>query len=79
MLVSLYSLLQAVLYLYKLGLRPVGHIQSGNIFVEGEVCRLGGYENRLLGYRTRLYGSCKEANCSEDIDVAMFGKTYHQL
>ena len=38
------------------------------------MCRLGGYENRLLGYRTRLDNLCKTFSCSEDIDTIMFGK-----
>ncbi len=41
---------------------------------EGDVCKLGGYENRLLGYRTRLYNLCQTFNCTEDIDIIMFGK-----
>ena len=38
------------------------------------MCRLGGYTSRLLGYRTRLYSLCQDSNCSEDIDIIMFGK-----
>ena len=62
------------MYLYGLGLRPLGHIQTGNIYLAGEVCRLGGYESRLLGYKTRLYKLCKDSDCSEYIDVIMIGK-----
>ncbi len=45
---------QATLYLYSTGLC---HIHSGNVYVdvEKDICLLGDYENRLLGYRTRLY------------------------
>ena len=38
------------------------------------MCSLGGYTSRLLGYRTRLYSLCQDSNCSEDIDIIMFGK-----
>lgn len=41
------------------------------MFVEGDVCRLGGYENTLLGYKTRSYKVCKEH--MEDIDLILFG------
>lgn len=62
--------------LYKAGFPPLGHIQTGNIFVEDdehgrEICKLGGYENRLLGYPTLFqYEEYKEF-----IDVIMFGMT----
>ena len=65
---------QELLFLYEQGCQAVGHIQSGNIFVEGDVCMLGGYENMLLGYRTRLYNLCNTFSCVEDIDTVMFGK-----
>ena len=41
--------------------------------MEGETCRLGGYESKLLGYRTHLYELCKECGCYGDMDIAMFG------
>ena len=68
-----------MLYLYKqdyndmLKLSPLGHVHTGNIFVEGGVCRLGGYENTLLGYRTRLYRKIEKSGCLESIDIIMFG------
>lgn len=67
--------LQAVVYLYGRGLSPLGHIQTGNIYMESEdMCRLGGYENTLLKYRARLYRTCVNLKCLEDIDVIMFGE-----
>ena len=64
------------MYLYEKGFPPLGHVTSGNVFVEGaggnEVCRLGGYENTLLGYKTRLYKLFKDH--PEHIDVLMFGE-----
>ena len=39
----------------------LGRNQSGNIgVVDGDVCQLGGYENTLLGYKTRLFMRCKD-------------------
>ena len=47
--------------------------------MEGETCRLGGYESRLLGYRTHLYKLCKECGCYGDVDIAMFGMFLKEL
>lgn len=66
--------LQAVVYLYQFGVQPLAHIQTGNLFLDGEVCRLGGYENRLLGYRPHLYELSMSSGCFEDIDIFMFGE-----
>ena len=51
----------------------LGHVQSGNIFVDvsSDTCRLGGFENTLLGYKTRLYRLCR--NHLQHFDVIMFG------
>ena len=71
--------LQAMLYLYKLrfkgiSLRPLGHVQTGNIFMDGDVCRLGGYENTLLGYWTSIFGNIARNGMLAAIDVIMFGE-----
>ena len=50
----------------------LGHVQTGNIFVVDDVCHLGGYENTLLGYRTRLFRLCKDH--LQHFDVILFGK-----
>ena len=63
--------LQALLFLYDLGFPPLGHVHTGNIFVDGDVCRLGGYVNTLLGYKTRLHLISKNLDA---VDVVMFGK-----
>ena len=49
---------------------------SSNVFVEGEVCRLGGYENTLLGYKSRLYRRFRDHDLKDEehIDVLMFGE-----
>lgn len=63
-----------MVYLYRLGfpLHQLGHVQSGNVFVGADnACRLGGYENTLLGYRTRLFRLCRHHE--ERIDIVMFG------
>ena len=52
----------------------LGHVQTGNIFVDDNTCRLGGYENTLLGYRSQLYHKIEKAGCLESIDVLMFGE-----
>ncbi len=53
------------------GFTPLGHVQTGNIFVEG---RLGGYENTLMGYRSKLYRKIVQNNEYSSIDVIMFGE-----
>ena len=40
--------------------------------MDGNTCRLGGYENALLGYKTRAYKLCKKH--LEDIDLILFGE-----
>lgn len=69
------------MYLYGRGYNPLGHIQSGNIYIEEEnSCRLGGHENMLLKFRARLYKTCENLKCLDDIDVIMFGKwVWHRI
>ena len=73
-LLDTHAHLQAMLYLYRQGFpyHQLGHVQTGNVFVGTDnICRLGGYENTLLGYKTRLFRLCR---CYEDrIDIVMFG------
>ena len=61
-------------FLYDKGFPQLqlGHVQTGNIFVIDDVCLLGGYENTLLGYRTRLFRLCKDH--LKHFDVILFGK-----
>ena len=68
---------QAVEFLYDKGFptSAVGHIQSGNIFVVDDVCKLGGYENTLLGYKTRIYRICKDH--LDHFDTILFGKCHN--
>ena len=66
-------------FLYDVGFPLLGHIHTGNVFMEvdeegKEVCRLGGYENTLLGYRTPFYKKILEGGHLNKIDVIMFGK-----
>ena len=118
-------------YLYDQGFPPIGHIQSGNIFVrvlnnkvdsvkraepeggEGQIqnvseaalkdaasndmgneaeaksvsidkdnsmifCRVGGYENTLLGYKTRLFGSLGRGDMDR-IDIVLFGHVVYEM
>ena len=69
------QILEAVLYLYQLGLSPpLGHIHTGNIFLEGEYCRLGGIENWLLGYKPHLLQLFQSSGCHGDLDAILFGE-----
>ena len=61
-------------FLYDVGFSMLGHVQSGNIYVVDGVCKLGGYENTLLGYKTRLYRLCKDHTAH--LDVILFGESY---
>lgn len=72
------SLPQALSFLYQQGFPPLGHVHTGNLYVgvaEGgkEVCRLGGYESRLLGYRT-FQNAFMYQKYGDAIDLIMFGK-----
>ena len=52
----------------------------GNIYIhvtEGgrKVCRLGGYDNTLLGYKAQLHKEVYESGVDMNlIDIVMFGK-----
>ena len=65
-------------FLYKAGFQALGHVHSGNIFVtedsEGEWCHVGGYEQTLLGYKTKLYRDIQKKGLLKDIDIIMFGR-----
>ena len=61
-----------MMFLYSKSFPVLGHVQSGNIFVVDDVCQLGGYENTLLGYKTRLFMRCKDH--LEQLDAILFGK-----
>ena len=63
-----------MMYLYRHGFpyHQLGHVHSGNVFVANDICRLGGYENTLVGYRTRLFRLCRHHE--DRIDIVMFGK-----
>ena len=65
---------QALIFLYDFGFPFMGHVQSGNIFVDGNICQLGGYENMLLGYRSRQYREVAKEGHVDSIDVIMFGE-----
>ena len=39
-----------------------------------EVCRLGGYDNTLLGYQSSLYRKIYEQGMKDLLDIIMFGK-----
>ena len=62
-----------MLFLYDRGFPQLGHVQSGNDFIVNDTCLLGGYENTLLGYKTRVYKMCKDH--IQQLDVIMFGES----
>ena len=67
---------QTVAQLGLTGFDHHGHVQSGNVFVVADsdgkqVCKVGGHDNTLLGYKTRLYKLFKDY--LEHLDVLMFG------
>ena len=68
------TILLALESLYQLGLPPLGHVHTGNIMMTGKEggCRLGGYENTLLGYQSRTHRLFSEYG--NKIDVIAFGK-----
>ena len=66
--------MQAVNFLYEQGFPPIGHIHTGNIFHTERGFVLGGYENTLLGYKTKLYRELAGKNHLDNIDAIMFGE-----
>lgn len=59
--------------------KGVGPDAGGWIEDENTYCRLGGYENTLLGYRPRLYQSIVNAGELERIDVISFGHVMYEI
>ena len=62
------------MFLYSVGFpyHQLGHVQTGNVFIGANgSCHLGGYENTLLGYKTRLFRLCR--HYQDRIDIVMFG------
>ncbi|XP_077868016.1 slowpoke-binding protein-like, partial [Saccoglossus kowalevskii] len=49
------QVLEALIYLDDHGINIQGHVQSGNIIIENDTCRLCGYENILLGFTARSH------------------------
>ena len=72
LLLSTFCTMQAMKFLYIQGFPTLGHVQTGNIFVVNGICQLGGYENTLLGYKTRLFGLCKDD--LQHFDIILFGR-----
>jgi PX domain-containing protein kinase-like protein len=78
-MVALYGrqILEALRVLYRKGFPPLGNLQSGNIFVDRKICRLSGYENTLLGYRSRHYRLVKVH--PDAMDTIMFGHLLFEM
>ncbi len=54
--------------------RKVGVVEDVHLH-----CCLGGYENTLLGYRSRIYKSIAKADLRHRIDVIMFGHVMYEM
>ena len=54
----------------------MAHVHTGNIYIDSEEnVRVGGYENTLLGYRTKLHRKLHDSGVNWVlVDVFMFGK-----
>ncbi len=50
----------------------LGFVHTGNMFVIDGVCKLGGFENALLGYPTRKHYDCNREDLNT-LDIIMFG------
>ena len=66
------------MFLYEQGFPPLGQVHTGNLFVGvdetgKEVCRLGGYENTLLGHVTNQNVFTYQ-KYDDSIDLRMLGK-----
>ncbi|XP_046855898.1 slowpoke-binding protein-like [Xenia sp. Carnegie-2017] len=48
------QILKAMLFLHSKGIPTNGHVHCGNIFVKKGVCRISGYEQAILGFKSRL-------------------------
>jgi PX domain-containing protein kinase-like protein len=77
--VALYGrqILEALRILYRKGFPPLGNLQSGNVFIDGGVCRLSGYENTVLGYRSRHHRLVRDH--SDSMDTIMFGHLLFEM
>ncbi|CAI8020282.1 Slowpoke-binding protein [Geodia barretti] len=77
--VALYGrqILEALRILYRKGFPPLGNLQSGNVFIDGSVCRLSGYENTVLGYRSRHHRLVRDH--SDSMDSIMFGHLLFEM
>ena len=57
-----------MIFLKKLGFPALRHVKTGNIFVDGRNCLLGGLENTLFGYSSNNF-----QGFDKSIDALMFG------
>ena len=57
-----------MIILKKLGFPALRHVKTGNIFIDGRNCFLGGLENTLLGY-----SSNNIQGFGKSINAIMFG------
>ncbi len=66
--------MQGLQYLSHLGdlQLTLSFVHTGNVFVKGGICKLGGFENTIMGYRTKMHNLL--ASCKDKMDVIMFGE-----
>ncbi|CAM1327874.1 Uncharacterised protein g9617 [Pycnogonum litorale] len=77
------QILEAILFLRNgREFPPVGeHLHSGNIMVQDGVARMTGYENILLGFRSKIYPLLRKIlkNSPEYVDTIAFGLMMYEM
>ncbi|XP_078356019.1 slowpoke-binding protein-like [Oculina patagonica] len=75
------QVLEALLYLREKGLPACGHLHSGNIFIINGTSKLSGFENRLFGWKSRLFPTVKKLTKGneDDIEVIQFGHLLYEM
>ncbi|XP_028416009.1 slowpoke-binding protein-like [Dendronephthya gigantea] len=75
------QILKAMLFLHSKGIPTNGHVHSGNIFVKKCVCRISGYEQAILGFKSRLYPRLSRALKKNKyaIDSLCFGHLLYEM
>eukprot|EP00117_Sycon_ciliatum_P050324 scpid76365/ scgid35535/ Slowpoke-binding protein len=75
------QVLEALIFLRGRGFPPCLHLHSGNVFVDGRSCKLGGYEQTIFGYPSRMYPLVRRA-VKDDLDaleVVLFGHFLYEM
>ncbi|CAB3987658.1 slowpoke-binding -like [Paramuricea clavata] len=75
------QILKAMLFLHSKGIPTNGHVHSGNIFVKKGICRISGYEQAILGFKSRLHPRLSRALKKNKyaIDTLCFGHLLYEM